>query len=121
MIQAVAALNHPDYVPQRWQATLMLYAVLILVLLVNTILVKLLPGLEGLVLILHVVGFFAIIIPVVHLAPISSNAFVWTEFTNFSGYSSSGLSWLIGQAGSAILFIGYDGACHMGTPHRLLL
>ena len=114
MIQAVAALNHPEYVPQRWQATLMLYAVLIIVLLVNTILVKFLPGLEGLVLILDVVGFFAIIIPVVHLAPISSNAFVWAEFTNFSGYPSSGLSWLIGQAGSAILFIGYDGACHMG-------
>lgn len=89
--------------------------------LVNTIFVKLLPGLEGLILILHVVGFFAIIIPVVHLAPISSSSFVWTEFTNFSGYSSNGVSWLIGQSASAILFIGYDGACHMGTPDRLLL
>jgi choline transport protein len=88
--------------------------VLVVVLLVNTVLVKLLPGLEGLVLILHVVGFFAILIPIVHLSPISSNAFVWSEFTNFSGYKSSGLSWLIGQSASAILFIGYDGASHMG-------
>ncbi|KAK2829927.1 hypothetical protein FQN49_007119 [Arthroderma sp. PD_2] len=39
--------------------------------------------------------------------------FVFTEFINTSGYSSSGLSWLIGQSATAVLFIGYDGACHM--------
>jgi amino acid transporter len=64
-------------------------------------------------LVLHVVGFFLIMVPIVALAPKSSNAFVWTEFTNYSGYPSAGLSWLIGQSASAILFIGYDGACHM--------
>lgn len=65
------------------------------------------------VLILHVIGFFAIMIPIVYLAPISDSKFVWAEFTNYSGYSSDGLSWLIGQSAVAILFIGYDGACHM--------
>jgi amino acid transporter len=81
-------------------------------LLVNTVLIKVLPGLEGLILILHVVGFFAILIPVVHLAPISPSHFVWKDYVVYSGYPS-GLAWLIGQSGSAILFIGYDGACHM--------
>ena len=113
IIQALLTLNDPSYVPQRWQATLMLFAVLLLTLFANTVLVKLFPTLEGLVLILHVVGFFAIIIPLVYLAPISDNAFVWTQFTNLSGYSSSGTSWFVGQSVSAILFIGYDGACHM--------
>jgi choline transport protein len=113
IIQALISLNNPDYNPERWQATLLLYAVLLLTLFVNTALIKLLPGLEGVILILHVIGFFAVLIPVVHLAPISSNAFVWEQFNNFSGYSSNGLSWLIGQSASAVLFIGYDGACHM--------
>jgi hypothetical protein len=107
-------LNDPTYVPQRWHATLILYAVLIITLFVNTLLVKFLPSLEGLILILHVVGFFAILIPIVHLGPISSASFVFTNFTNLSGYSSNGASWFIGQSASAILFIGYDGACHMG-------
>lgn len=93
----------------------MLYAVLILSLSVNVSLVKWLPGVEGVILIIHVVGFFAIMIPLVHLAPISSAKFVFTEFINTSGYSSNGLSWLIGQSASAVLFIGYDGACHMGN------
>lgn len=114
IIQAIVALNYPDYVPERWQATLMLYAVLLLTLLVNTFLVKWLPSLEGLILMLHIVGFFATLIPIVHLAPISSVDFVFKTFSNTSGYKSSGLSWLIGQASSAVLFIGYDGACHMG-------
>ena len=92
----------------------MLYAVLLITVFVNTVLIRILPGLEGLSLILHVVGFFAIMIPLVYLAPISDNAFVWTEFNNsFSGYDSAGLSWLIGQSATAILFVGYDGACHM--------
>ncbi|KAK5170645.1 uncharacterized protein LTR77_005234 [Saxophila tyrrhenica] len=114
IIQSMVALNNPSYTPTRWQGTLILYAVLLVTLFVNTVLVRILPGLEGLILILHVVGFFAIMIPVVYLAPISDNAFVWTEFNNsFSGYHSAGLSWFIGQSASAILFIGYDGACHM--------
>ena len=113
IIQSLIFLNNPSYEPKRWQATLILFDVLLLTLFVNTVLVKILPGLEGLILILHVAGFFAILIPVVYLAPISSNAFVWTEFTNLSGYPSSGLSWLIGQSASAVLFIGYDGGCHM--------
>jgi choline transport protein len=113
IIQALLVLNIPDYEPKRWQGTLIMYAVLALTLLVNTYFVRLLPRLEGVVMILHIVGFFAVLIPIVHFAPISSNAFVWKQFTNISGYTSNGTSWLIGQAASAILFIGYDGACHM--------
>ncbi|KAM5466591.1 hypothetical protein MauCBS54593_005848 [Microsporum audouinii] len=113
IIQGVVKLNYPEYTPEKWQATLMLYAVLILSLSVNVSLVKWLPGVEGVILIIHVVGFFAIMIPLVHLAPISSAKFVFTEFINTSGYGSSGLSWLVGQSASAVLFIGYDGACHM--------
>lgn len=113
IVQSLVALNDPNYVPKRWQATLMLYAVLAITLFVNTILIKLLPVTEGAVLVIHIVGFFLVLVPVVALAPMSSNSFVWADFTNFSGYSSSGLSWLIGQSATAVLFIGYDGACHM--------
>ena len=113
IIQSLLVLNDPTYEPTRWQGTLLLFAVLAITLFVNTVLFKLLPGFELVIMFLHVAGLFLIMIPLVALAPISSNAFVWTEFTNYSGYSSSGLSFLIGQSASAVLFIGYDGACHM--------
>ena len=109
MIQSLIGLNDPTYTFPAWQCTLMMYAVIALCLFVNTILVKALPGLEGVILVLHVVGFFAIVIPVVHLAPISANSFVWTSTTNYSGYASYGVSWLIGHSASAVLFVGYDG------------
>lgn len=113
IIQSLVILNDSSYVPTRWEATLILYAVLLLTLFVNTLLIKLLPAIEGIVLVIHILGFFAVLIPVVYLAPKSSDAFVWTDFTNLSGYPSAGLSWLIGQSATAVLFIGYDGACHM--------
>jgi choline transport protein len=112
-IQSLLALNVPGYEAPRWHATLIMYTVLFLTIFVNTVLVRLLPGLEGLILILHIIGFFAVLIPIVYLAPISTNAFVWTEFVNRSGYGNDGLSWFVGQSASAVLFIGYDGACHM--------
>ena len=112
-IQSLLALNVAGYEAPRWQTTLIMYAVLALTIFVNTILVRLLPRLESLVLVLHVIGFFAVLVPIVHFVPISTNAFVWTEFVNRSGYGSNGLSWFVGQSASAVLFIGYDGACHM--------
>lgn len=105
---------------------------LLLTLFVNTILAKQLPALEGLILVLHVVGFFAIMIPLVHLAPTKPASYVFGDFTNLSGYGSDGLSWFIGLVPSVTLFIGqsaspqhhlslanslcsgFDGACHMG-------
>lgn len=113
IIQSLLVLNDSTYAPTRWQATLLLFAVLALTMFVNTILIKLFPTFEAFILVIHVLGFFLVMIPIVSLAPISSNAFVWTEFTNYSGYPSGGLSWLIGQSTTAVLFIGYDGACHM--------
>lgn len=113
VIQSLVSFNFSTYSSTNWQATLMLYAVLLLTVVANTVLIRILPAIEGLVLVFHVLGFFGIIIPLVYLAPISSNEFVWTEFLNLSQYKSDGVSWIIGQSTIALLFIGYDGAAHM--------
>jgi amino acid transporter len=112
MIQGLLALNNPTYGYKRWHGTLLLYAVLALSLFVNTILIRLMPYLEGCILVLHVLGFFAILIPLVHLAPMSSAKFVFATFINEGGYPD-GLSWFVGLTASSVLFIGYDGAVHM--------
>jgi choline transport protein len=105
IIQGLLVLNHPSYEYQRWHGTLLLYAVLLVTVFVNTVAVRILPALEGVVLILHVLGFLAILIPLVHLAPISSAESVFATWSNFSGYPD-GLSWFVGLTTSSVLFVG---------------
>lgn len=117
MIQGLLVLNKPSYVVKRWQGTLLMFAFLVVDVFVNTIAARLLPKIEGFFLSLHIVGFFAILIPLVHLAPHSSAEFVFTDFTNTSGWSSNVLVWFIGLISSNLPFIGYDGPCHVGNIH----
>lgn len=98
-------LNHPEYNYQHWHGTLVSYAVLLVSVFINTVGVKILPALEGILLILHVLGFLAILIPLVHLAPISPAEFVFQTWENRSGYSD-GLSWFVGLLSSSFLFMG---------------
>lgn len=59
------ALNNDDYAvngQQPWHGTLLVIAVTAFAIFFNTALAKKLPLVEGLLLVLHVVGFFAIII-----------------------------------------------------------
>lgn len=43
-MQAIVSFNNPNYAPTRWQGTLILYGVLVVTVLVNTIFIKFLPG-----------------------------------------------------------------------------
>ncbi|PYH89328.1 amino acid transporter [Aspergillus ellipticus CBS 707.79] len=113
VLQGLLVLNYPDYVFERYQGTLLMWAALILCVMINSIGAKLLPKIEGLILILHTAGFVAILIPLVYLAPHKSPDFVFGSFINSSGWSNAGLTWLIGLMGTNLPFIGYDGPCHM--------
>lgn len=104
--QGLVVLNYPNYVSEGWQGTLMMFAALIICVTVNSIGAKLLPQIEGLILIFHIAGFFAILIPLVYLAPHKDASFVFGAFENTSGWNNPGLTWLIGLAGTNLPFIG---------------
>lgn len=106
MIQTLAQLNYPDYSPTTWQNLLIFWAILIVCLGINTLMSGFLPILETLVLILHVLGFFAIALPLFYLAPHSDPKAIFTTFTNNGGWSSQGLSFFIGLNGNALAFVG---------------
>lgn len=114
MIQGLLVLNYPDYGYERWHGTLLMYAIMLMVVAVNTVAVRLLPKIEGAMLVVHVVGFFAILIPLVKLAPHGSPSQVFGEFVNLGGFKSNGLAWFIGLISTNLPFVGYDGPCHMG-------
>lgn len=54
----------------------------------------------------HVIFFFALIIPLILLAPRSTPDFVFTTFVNDSGWSSNGVSWCIGLLTVTYCFMG---------------
>lgn len=106
IIQGLLVLNHPDYVFQRWHGTLLFYAIVVIALFVNTYLVRMLPRIESIVLIIHIIGFFGILVPLVYFAPHGTPADVFSTFNNGGGWSTTGLSFFVGLATSIFSFIG---------------
>lgn len=79
-IQGLIILNDPSYVPERWHGTLLTFAVAFFSVIFNTFLVKKLPLVEGIVLIVHIFGFFAVLITLWILGPRGNALDVFTTF-----------------------------------------
>ena len=90
-----------------------MWAVLVVCMFFNTFLGFLLPAIEVLVLILHVLGFVAVLIPLTYLGPHGSAKEIFTTFLNAGGWPTMPLSFFIGLQGSAAAFLGNDGAIHV--------
>lgn len=116
MIQSLAILGNQLYNAQPWQGTLIIWATLSLSLTVNLIGGKLLPRIEVVVLLLHILGFFGIMITLVYMAEPNTAKEVFTTFQNEGGFSTQALSWFVGMTGSAFGFAGGDGVVHVGSP-----
>ena len=77
----------------------MIIAVAAVAILFNTFFAKKLPLIEGIILIIHVFGFFGILIPLWALAPRQPAQAVFTEFTNAYGWPSQSVACLVGIIG----------------------
>lgn len=113
IIQGLLVLNDATYNYQRWHGTMLVIAISTFSILFNTFLAKKLPLVEGLVLVLHILGLFAIIIPLWVLAPRNNAKAVFTEFANNGGWSSTGVSVMIGLLTPIVSMLGFDCAVHM--------
>ena len=74
MIVALIQLNNADYVPKLWHGTLLFWAVVILAVFINIVTAKVLPTIEIFILVLHIAGFFAVLIPIVAVSGGSSGS-----------------------------------------------
>ena len=96
IIQGLVALNVESYVWHAWHGTLLTIAIMAFSIVFNTSLAAKLPLMEGTVLVLHLSGLFAIIIPLWIMAPRANAHDALLVFTNYGGWSSDGLSAMIG-------------------------
>ncbi len=76
---------------------------------------KQLPALEIGILVIHVVGLFAIMIPLLVMAPShNSGQVALLDFYNGGGWPTVGLATMIGLLTPLGSMLGYDCAVHMG-------
>ena len=104
-----------------WQTTLLLWASLLFCVIINVFISGALPSIEVVILVIHILGFFGILIPLVYLTPHHNTAKdVFTNFNNYGGWSSKSLAFFIGLQGNALAFVGTDSPVHVSCVcHQL--
>lgn len=114
LLQGMILIMNPDAdVNALWQATLILFAWVLLIVAFNIFLAQQLPLAEGIILVVHVFGFFAFLIVFWVMADHASAKDVFTQFYNGGGWSSNGVSTLVGWTTPLWCFIGPDAGAHM--------
>ncbi|KAJ4301530.1 hypothetical protein N0V90_003623 [Kalmusia sp. IMI 367209] len=113
IIQGLIALNNPEYSYARWHGTLLAIAIVFFTISFNTVFASKLPLVEGVALVVHIGGFLAIVITLWAMAPRRTAADALLNFTNGGGWSSTGLSSMIGLLAPMAVLVGYDCSVHM--------
>ncbi|KAE8423764.1 amino acid/polyamine transporter I [Aspergillus pseudocaelatus] len=109
-IETLVTLTNPSYQPKIWRQVLIGYAIALFGFIINIAGGKVLPRFEGAILILHILGFFAILIPMVYMANHNTAEQVFTQFLNEGQWPSQGLSFFVGLIGPVFAFAGGDAA-----------
>jgi len=109
----MVAIYHPSYAMQNWHQTLSMIGIGIIGTLMNTFGARHLPILEGIVLVIHIFGFFCIVIILWVLAPKASPADVFGSFQNSGGWPNIGTACFVGTITATGSFAGSDAAAHL--------
>ncbi|KAK4949133.1 hypothetical protein LTR10_012506 [Elasticomyces elasticus] len=114
LVQTMILLNDDSYGFPSWQGTLLAFMAVAMAYTGVVYGAKFLPYWQNAVFIVHVGAYLGYIIPIWVNSPRASHKQVWTGFENQGGWSSMGLSVLVGQlAGISTQCGGIDTAAHM--------
>ena len=113
MVQGLIILTDSTYDPKPWQDVMLYWGVISCAVIINTAVSSWLPKFEAMILILHVLGFFGILFPLVILGPHAPASEVFQKFINGGDWPTYGLSFFVGLLGNVFAFFGADGAIHM--------
>ncbi|EAT80001.1 hypothetical protein HBH56_076530 [Parastagonospora nodorum] len=117
-IQGLIKLNNPDYELKAWHGTMLIWSVLVICLIFNTFFSRLLPLVEGVIVVLHVAGFFAVIIPLWVMSDRSHASGVFTSFEDNMMWGNLPLAVIIGLTGASSTFVGIEAGAHMAEEVR---
>ena len=106
LISGTAVLTNSSYRSHPYQITLLFWAVLLFAVFINVALSRLLPKFERLIFVLHILGFFAIMLPLLVLGEHQSPARFFNSFRNEGNLPTQGLSFMVGLIGPVFMFLG---------------
>ncbi|KAJ4340185.1 hypothetical protein N0V87_002806 [Didymella glomerata] len=118
MSQALIVVNNPTYEPQRWEGTLFVLAMVLIVYVSNIWGHDIWPRVQNGLMVLHVLAFLAVVVTLWCLAPHRTARDVFTDFSNASDWSSLGLSLMVGQISAIYSILGSDATAHMAEEVR---
>ena len=105
-IQGLAITNYPNYVPERWHLTLIIFAILIVEGLMNMYTFQLIPWIELLAGVLHIILFIIFLVVFVALSPRHTPEYVFLTTQAQSGWNNTFVSWNIGLLTPTWGFVG---------------
>ncbi|KAF8847927.1 amino acid transporter [Acephala macrosclerotiorum] len=118
IIQALLVVNYPDYNPKAWQGTLFVFAMVLVLFIVNIWGASVWAIIQNALMVLHIVFFLIVIIILWVMAPHQSAKNVFTQFSNEGGWSSMGLSVMVGQITAIYSLLGSDATAHISEEVR---
>lgn len=89
-------LNDATYEAKRWHLTLLVIGTVVFSVVFNTFLAQRLPLIEGMLLILHVAGLFAICIPLWVMGPRANASDIILDVLDLGNWGGKGLSFMVG-------------------------
>ena len=108
-LQSLAAANYPDYEAERWHVTLIIFALLVVGGLLNVYAWRLIPWIETLAGILHVLLFIIFMVVLTSLAPKHNADSVFLTPASYSGWNNKFVSFNLGLMTPSWGFVGqYD-------------
>ncbi|KAL4815125.1 amino acid/polyamine transporter I [Aspergillus spinulosporus] len=113
IIQGLITIRNPDYSPENWHGTLFVFAMIFVIYIFNVYASDAMPVLNNLLMIFHVLSWCAILIVLWAMAPHRTAKSVFTEWSNQGGWSSIGLSVMIGQISAIYGSLSSDATAHM--------
>jgi amino acid transporter len=117
IIQSLIALNYPDtYNPQPYQGTLLVFAMVAVLFIVNIWGADIWPKIQNGLMIFHILGFAIVLIILWVCAPHQTATAVFTEFSNEGGWSSLGLSIMVGQITAIYALLGMSSSNDIKYP-----
>ena len=105
LFEYLIIMYNPDYLPQPWQTMLFYWSALVFSFAANAMSSKALARFEGAIFMVHLFGFFLVLIPLVYFGP-KGDVSIFSTFVNGGGWPTQALSFFVGMPGLGFALFG---------------
>ncbi|KAK6430602.1 hypothetical protein LTR95_013241 [Oleoguttula sp. CCFEE 5521] len=116
LIQVIVLENNPDSFADtfpNWHGSLLVIANVLITVIGNIFLTRYIPRVQTAFFVLHILTFFAVMIPICINAPKASARDVFADFQNLGGWPNMGVAIMAGQLSAIYMMCGMDSFCHI--------